>query len=834
MRTMPLVLLTVACGTQQQREDITPHASLVAEHAQHLPSNQLPPVPLRQPGDSPDVVVYGYWPYWGDPISTVPIDQLTHLAIFDVAMNADGSLGSTATWTNNAPTALALAQPYGVKVHLTVTAFSDAVMNNLLPSPSRRATAIANLAAQVNAVGAHGVNVDFEGMDASRRQDFNNFIIELNRAVDEVFIALPPIDWSNAYDYGTLAANSHGLFIMGYNYHWSSGDPGPNAPLYGGSPWAQWSLDWSVNDYRSAGAPDSKIIMGMPLYGYDWPSTSTAVPGNATGRADAVFYSEAGTTAATYGRRYDSLTESPYTFPSSTRQLWYEDAVSVEAKVAYAVDEGLQGLGFWALTYDDNDPDLWQRIDALTHGAEPDDGILIDSNTTSNPAGTDLVVSNSWQVSTSPAGFWNTGYYAGPGQPGADDDAVFSFSLAAPACMEAQAWWPARNNASAAAPWKFYNASGTWMGTVEVNQNSNAGQWVPIATREFTAGWNEVALSRDVASGTWVLADALRLLPSENCPVDSDNDGVPNEADSCPSDPGKVDPGTCGCGVADVDSDGDGMANCLDLCPVDADKTDPGVCGCGEPDIDGNGDGIIDCGADSCPADPNKLVPGVCGCGVPDVDGDGDGTMDCFDGCPTDAGKTVPGACGCGTVDADSDGDGAWDCHDGCPTDAAKTVPGVCGCGVADVDANGDGYYDCLSQCGNGTVDAGETCDDGNTVGGDGCTAQCSVESLVFDAVVPSRVGLPNTLTVRGATPGRPVYFLVSTQVGATTVPGCPSTQVPLRAPTLVATATANSAGQASWTGTPPAHLAGRTFGFVGVELTSCRASNSRMVTFQP
>jgi cysteine-rich repeat protein len=34
----------------------------------------------------------------------------------------------------------------------------------------------------------------------------------------------------------------------------------------------------------------------------------------------------------------------------------------------------------------------------------------------------------------------------------------------------------------------------------------------------------------------------------------------------------------------------------------------------------------------------------------------------------------------------------------------------------------------CVSSCGNGTIDGGETCDDGNTAGGDGCSPACQIE----------------------------------------------------------------------------------------------------------
>lgn len=36
--------------------------------------------------------------------------------------------------------------------------------------------------------------------------------------------------------------------------------------------------------------------------------------------------------------------------------------------------------------------------------------------------------------------------------------------------------------------------------------------------------------------------------------------------DLCPDDPGKTDPGVCGCGVLDSDSDSDGIMDCVDLC----------------------------------------------------------------------------------------------------------------------------------------------------------------------------------------------------------------------------------------------------------------------------
>ncbi|WP_407924805.1 discoidin domain-containing protein [Desulfosarcina ovata] len=162
---------------------------------------------------------------------------------------------------------------------------------------------------------------------------------------------------------------------------------------------------------------------------------------------------------------------------------------------------------------------------------------------------------------------------------------------------------------------------------------------------------------------------------------DSDSDGTLDCNDGCPSDPAKIDPGVCGCGVADSDSDSDGTLDCNDGCPSDPAKIDPGICGCGVADSDSDSDGTLDCN-DGCPSDPAKIDPGVCGCGVADSDLDNDGIIDCGgDLCPDDPEKTEPGICGCGTPDVDSDGDGALDCNDGCPWDPDNDSDGdgICG-----------------------------------------------------------------------------------------------------------------------------------------------------------
>ncbi|MEN9577584.1 MAG: hypothetical protein RJA70_593, partial [Pseudomonadota bacterium] len=170
------------------------------------------------------------------------------------------------------------------------------------------------------------------------------------------------------------------------------------------------------------------------------------------------------------------------------------------------------------------------------------------------------------------------------------------------------------------------------------------------------------------------------------------------DLDQCPLDDGKLNPGVCGCGSADVDTDGDQAPDCLDSCPNDRAKESAGDCGCGTPDTDSDGDAVPDCD-DLCAADPLKTEPGECGCGALETgDMDGDATPDCRDECATDRGKTDALACGCGEKETDLDRDGSPDCVDRCPQDPAKVGPGQCGCGVSEVDSDDDGAVECGQQ----------------------------------------------------------------------------------------------------------------------------------------
>ena len=136
---------------------------------------------------------------------------------------------------------------------------------------------------------------------------------------------------------------------------------------------------------------------------------------------------------------------------------------------------------------------------------------------------------------------------------------------------------------------------------------------------------------------------------------DSDRDGVYDQYDDCPNQPGL--PAFNGC----PDNDGDGIENSKDACPDVAGLAEFGGC----PDSDG--DGVPDT-QDACVNEAGSKEMNGC------PDSDGDGVSDNIDTCSDVAGPAANNGCPW----PDTDGDGVLDKDDKCPNTEGLTTYNGC------------------------------------------------------------------------------------------------------------------------------------------------------------
>lgn len=347
---------------QQQLEYYKSHFS---ERKQNVDETQLVRY-YEQNQRTPSREVFGYHPYWmGTAWTNYNFNLISTIAYFGGEVTATGNIADDHGWP--VTSLINTAHAAGTDVVLTVILFNSSDITTLLSSSSNRQNLITNLVNSVSSAGGDGVNIDFEGVPSSQRNNLVQFITDLKTAFNsaipgsQVTLASPAVDWSNAWDYNALAQISDGLFIMGYDYHYSgSSTTGPNAPLTGSG----YTVTWSVNDYLSKTNQPEKIILGCPYFGFEWPASSGSAGASTTGSGDAMFYSEMESNALTYGKLWHSDSQTPwYKYQNSGwYQGWYDDSLSLSLKYDFALSQNLKGVGIWALGYDGSDTELWDLL----------------------------------------------------------------------------------------------------------------------------------------------------------------------------------------------------------------------------------------------------------------------------------------------------------------------------------------------------------------------------------------------------------------------------------------------------------------------------------------
>jgi len=264
------------------------------------------------------------------------------------------------------------------KILIAIKNFDNTSIDTLIGNEIYTNNAVSQLAKLVDDYDLDGINIDFEyfsDIDTQTLQNYNRFLSTLAAKLKEVkSAAVLSVDVNatvvykdNAYDMVKIGEVVDQVIIMGYDYHQpSSLYAGAVAPIDANDD--NPSIRRTIDSLTGRVDPE-KLILGIPLYGYEWQTfseeknsrtiadtgaiaTYKRVRELITGRDDVVLY-------------FDDLSQSPwltYNQNGLIKQIYYEDEKSLLEKIKFVELNNLEGIALWALGYEGDYTEPWAII----------------------------------------------------------------------------------------------------------------------------------------------------------------------------------------------------------------------------------------------------------------------------------------------------------------------------------------------------------------------------------------------------------------------------------------------------------------------------------------
>ncbi len=256
----------------------------------------------------------------------------------------------------------ALAEQYAQSTHqplyLTVSDinattgnFDGLIAQQILNNAGVQMRLIQNLAQLIQNTPYAGINLDFELFPEKDRAPFSQFLLNLSVKLHAIgkklSVDVPGMTSPySPYDYGAIGAVSDQVVVMAYDYSYPGTPAGPIAPLG----WVKQVLAYATGQIASG-----KILLGIPVYGYDWSNGSTL--GLSLSQVDSLIASDHITT------KWDATDEVPYftyTQNSVTHTVYYENAQSTNDELALMAQYHLAGASIWRIGIEDSG--IWSAM----------------------------------------------------------------------------------------------------------------------------------------------------------------------------------------------------------------------------------------------------------------------------------------------------------------------------------------------------------------------------------------------------------------------------------------------------------------------------------------
>lgn len=231
--------------------------------------------------------------------------------------------------------------------------FSNELASLVLNDMDIQSKLISNVIATLRERGYSGLDVDFEFVFSQDAEPYAAFITRLRRELAPlgypVIVALAPKTSADqpgllyeGHNYRLLGQAADQLLLMTYEWGYTYGPPMAVAPL----PNVRQVVEYALTEI-----PAGKLWLGIPNYGYDWPLPF--VQGET--KATSISNQYAVQIALRYNAaiQYDQRAQAPWFryIDNNEREheVWFEDARSIQAKLALIPEYGLYGAGYWNL-----------------------------------------------------------------------------------------------------------------------------------------------------------------------------------------------------------------------------------------------------------------------------------------------------------------------------------------------------------------------------------------------------------------------------------------------------------------------------------------------------
>ena len=233
----------------------------------------------------------------------------------------------------------------GIDVWALVSDFDTNVdFAQLYSSKAARTNMVNKLVGEAKSYGFDGINLDYENIKSAYAKDYLQFVRELSVACERNGIVLStdnykPEAYNRCYNLKEQSKFVDYVIVMAYDEHYAGTDAGSVASL----PFVKEAVEDTVQLVGK-----EHVIAGIPFYTRIWTTTDGNTTSRAVGMQAAVDQLNSDGQVALWNDDCGQYVAS-YTVGNTTRQIWFEEEKSIEAKMQVIQENNVAGVAGWKL-----------------------------------------------------------------------------------------------------------------------------------------------------------------------------------------------------------------------------------------------------------------------------------------------------------------------------------------------------------------------------------------------------------------------------------------------------------------------------------------------------